>query len=443
MHSAGTNVKTNSGTKSRLNISNVGPGFSSTKLAGAPHIRVSCECLGVCSIHAALTLAVFSALMLIAAHPAQAQTETVLYNFANSPDGSEPVGGLTSHDGNFYGTTQVGGAHGQGTVFELSPSGVGGWNETVLYNFCSVIGQNGNCDDGSGPQASVIFDNLGNLYGTTAFGGTGSVGAVFELSPAGTSWTETVLPNVTTRYSYFLGSGLIMDPAGNLYGTTRGIYGAVYELSPSGGGWTEQQIYQTPFSDDPFYTGLTMDAAGNIFGATLYTLLELSPNGEGGWNPTSIHQFGHAKDGSYPLGTPVLDQAGNIYGTTQYGGAKGNGTVYKMTPGKRGKWTEKILYSFKGGAKDGSQPRAGIVFDAAGNIYGTTSLGNNYSGGVVFELVAPVGTGSYKEKVLWSFNGTDGADPVDSLIWDNEGNLYGTAVEGGSSGNGVVFEVTP
>jgi len=133
------------------------------KTGGCPtHSRVL-RMSGVCSIHAALTLAVFSALMLIAAHPAQAQTETVLYNFANSPDGSEPVGGLTSHDGNFYGTTQVGGAHGQGTVFELSPSGVGGWNETVLYNFCSVIGQNGNCDDGSGPQASVIFDNLGTF----------------------------------------------------------------------------------------------------------------------------------------------------------------------------------------------------------------------------------------------------------------------------------------
>jgi uncharacterized repeat protein (TIGR03803 family) len=138
----------------------------------------------------------------------------------------------------------------------------------------------------------------------------------------------------------------------------------------------------------------------------------------------------------------VLDSAGNLYGTTEFGGAKNLGTVYKLSPGKKG-WKEKILYSFKSGEKDGKVPAAGIVFDATGNIYGTTSGGGDYGLGTVFELVAPVGKGSYKERILWSFGGPDGGRPFDSLILDNAGNLYGTASQGGSGGYGVVFEVTP
>ncbi len=153
------------------------------------------------------------------------------------------------------------------------------------------------------------------------------------------------------------------------------------------------------------------------------------------------------------MGAPVLDQAGNLYGTTENGGAYGEkdfgyGTVWKLSPGKKG-WTEKVLYSFKGGPNDGLAPVAGIVFDAAGNIYGTTYLGGTANNGTVFELVAPAGAGKYEEKVLWSFNGTDGSEPFSSLTLDSAGNLYGTTLiggstdEGGSTGNGVVFEVTP
>jgi uncharacterized repeat protein (TIGR03803 family) len=387
----------------------------------------------------ALTLTALSALLLSAARPAQSSTEIVLYNFTGGSDGGAPTSRLTfDGTGNIYGTTQYGGL-GFGTVFELSPNGKRGWNETVLYSFTGGA-------DGAYPLYSyVIFDSAGNLYGTTIDGGANGYGVAFELSPAGRSWTETVLYNFCSHAGCADGAnpvnGLIMDPAGNLYGTTNGsvVEGTVFELSPSGGGWKEQVIYLVGVNNVP---GLTMDVDGNIFGTSTSTAFELSPNGNGGWTPMVIHTFaGGLKDGSLPEGAPVLDKRGNIYGATYSGGAKNNGTVYKLSHGKKG-WTEKILHPFKGGTRDGANPYSGSVLDAAGDIYGTTSVGGKSNDGTVYELVAPVGKGSYKEKLLWSFNAADGYYPLGSLILDSAGNLYGTA-GGGSSGAGVVFEVTP
>jgi len=377
MHSAATNRKP----KGHSNIPDAGSGFGSTKSAAdAPLIRAFCECVGAWSIRGALTLAVVSALVLIvmAGRPAQAQTETVLYNFTGGSDGYDIASSLTPDGaGNFYGTAVAGGLgegySGYGTVFELSPNGNGSWTETTLYSFCSAP----NCTDGAYPDFShLIFDAAGNLYGTAYSGGANGYGVVFELSPVGTSWTETVL------YSFAGGadgehpfSGLIMDGAGNLYGIA--YYdpdGTVFELSPSGSGWTEQVIYSYNSCCNQGFGGLTMDAAGNIFGAEGSTAFELSPSGNGGWTATVIHTFaGAPKDGDVAQYMPVLDQAGNLYGTTAEGGTKNCGTVYKLSPEKKGKWKEKILYSFKGtydeSGKDGNVP-AGIVLDSAGNIYG-------------------------------------------------------------------------
>jgi uncharacterized repeat protein (TIGR03803 family) len=182
-----------------------------------------------------------------------------------------------------------------------------------------------------------------------------------------------------------------------------------------------------------------MDAAGNIFGAGLTTAFELSPNGKGDWNPTVLHTFSQsARKNSYGVnGTPVLDKAGNLYGTRS--GGAGNGTVYKLSPGKTGKWTQQVLVSFT----NFTGPWAGVVLDANANIYGTTFHGGTYGDGSVFELVAPVGAGSYTEKVLWSFNGANGRLLPGGLILDSAGNLYGTTVQGGPNGYGNVFEVTP
>jgi uncharacterized repeat protein (TIGR03803 family) len=386
------------------------------------------------------TLPVLFAL-LIAVRPTEAQTETVLYNFCsqqNCSDGAAPSSRLTADGaGNLYGSTQYGGL-GYGTVFELSPNGNGGWNETVLYSFTGG-------SDGAYPLSYVIFDSGGNLYGTAIDGGTNGYGAVFELSPSGTSWTETVLYSFCSQPSCADGAnplnGLIMDAAGNLYGTTNGSVaeGTVFELSLSHGTWREQVIYSVGVDNIP---GLAMDAAGNIYGTSTSALFELSPNGHGGWTSTVLHTFaGSPKDGSFPEGAPALDQAGNIYGATYSGGVKNNGTVYEVKHGKK-QWKEKVLHSLKGGKRDGANPYSGVVLDAAGNTYGTTPAGGKSNAGTVYELVAPVGKGRYTEKLLWNFSGPDGYSPFDSLILDNAGNLYGVA-GGGSTGAGVVFEVTP
>ena len=192
-----------------------------------------------------------------------------------------------------------------------------------------------------------------------------------------------------------------------------------------------------------------MDAAGNIFGIGGSTrghssVFELSPNGNGGWNPTVIHTF--AQTNMDPQGTLALDPAGSLYGTTLYGGAKNAGTVYKLTPAKQRKWTFKILHSFDAqDPKDGNDPWGGVVLDAAGNIYGTTAFGGDHktSQGTISSSVAPVGKSRYKEQVIASFNGKNGLFPIASLIRDSAGNLYGTTYMGGAYDNGIVFVVTP
>jgi uncharacterized repeat protein (TIGR03803 family) len=431
MNSAATNRVTNGPSIISSITCNVSPRFASAKLSAA-------------AIRGALTLVAVSALLLIATLPAHTQTETILYSFcsqgSNCTDGAFPQSSLTSDGkGNFYGTTYLGGAYFAGTVFELSPNGSGGWNETVLYSFTGGV-------DGAFPAYSpVIFDSLGNLYGTAYTAGANGAGVVFELSPVGKDWQETVLYNFCSQAGCTDGAapvgGLIMDRAGNLYGTTisgpgSGAIGTVFELSPSGSGWKEQVIYNVAAS----YAGLTMDPTGNIFGVGSSKVFELSPNGKGGWTTSVLHTFiGTPTDGSAPEGTLVLDKAGNLYGTTTTGGASNLGTVYKMTHGKKG-WTERILHSFTG-AKHGSDPWAGVVLDAAGNLFGTTIKGGNLPGiGIIFELVAPIGKSSYyKENVLWSFTQVEGYAPYGSLIRDSAGNLYGTTYQPA----GGVFELTP
>jgi uncharacterized repeat protein (TIGR03803 family) len=241
---------------------------------------------------------------------AQAQTETLLYNFCSQPncsDGAEPQSNLIFDSaGNLYGTTGGNYGPGYGEVFELSPNGNGGWDESVLHSFT------GEADGGTPLYSPMIFDSAGNLYGTASSGGKYQNGVVFELSPAGTNWTETVLYSFCSQPRCSDGAnpqyGLTFDGSGNLYGTTCncGIgengKGVVFELSPSGGGWTEQVIYTL---DSRAGGGLAINAR-NIFGTTLSTVFELSPNGNGGWTPTAISTFPEDS----PTGTPALDEAG-------------------------------------------------------------------------------------------------------------------------------------
>jgi uncharacterized repeat protein (TIGR03803 family) len=387
-----------------------------------------------------LTIALLSALLPLCVRSAQAQTETVLYNFTGGADGATPESALIfDREGNLYGTTAYGGA-GSGTVFRLSRSKLG-WSESVLHAFVYDT-------DGGFPDSSLLFDKKGDLYGTTPDGGADLSGVVFELSPEGKNWSESVLYAFTGGADgQYPTGGVIADPAGNLYGNTDSSdfgesgTGILFKLArSSGGGWTEHVIY-TEYGPSP---GLTLDASGNIYGVTYQEAFELSATGDGAWTPASLYNFpSMQKDGTYPEAGPVFDQNGNLYGTTFYGGAEDNGTVYQLYPGKWA-WKERILHSFTSGI-DGMRPDARLALDAFGNLYGTTITGGKYGYGTVFELMPPVNVsaGCYKEVILWNFNGADGAMPKGGLVLDSAGNLYGTTSYGGSHNSGVVFEITP
>ena len=275
-------------------------------------------------------------------------TETVLYTFTGGNDGREPNARLLfDAPGNLYGTTMLGGnvssvcSTGCGTVFKLTP-GSSGWTETVLYAFPGGI-------DGASPYAGLAFDTAGNLYGTASAGGNSGYGAIFKLTPGSSGWTERVLHAFTGNYDgkYAYGD-LILDGAGNLYGTAfqGGVgYGAVFELTPSTNGrWKEKVLHG--FGNSPSanpVAGLVMDAAGNLYGTTMEggtgtscgsagcgTLFKLSPVSVGPWTYRVIHVFGHGSDGYHPTGDLILDPAGNLYGTTQAGGVQGSGLVFEI-----------------------------------------------------------------------------------------------------------------
>jgi uncharacterized repeat protein (TIGR03803 family) len=268
--------------------------------------------------------------------------EKVLYDFKGGAngDGSHPIGLIFNQAGDTYGATSGGGTYGHGTVYELSSSG-GTWTDDVLHIF-------GSGSDGSTPYRSVlVFDNAGNLYGTTSLGGSSNYGTVFQLTPSGGGWTENVIYNFLGGndggYPY---SGLIIDQSGNLYGTTTdlgtGGGGTVFELSPSGGGWTYSVLHSIPgpagYSCGPAWA-LVMDAAGSLYDTTqcdgantLGSVFKLTNTG-GSWTYTSLHDFtGNSNDGEYPASGVTLDASGNLYGTTNYGGTKGQGTVWEIMP---------------------------------------------------------------------------------------------------------------
>ena len=373
---------------------------------------------------------------------ASAQTLTTLYSFNYVSDGGVPFAGLISDSsGNLYGTTETGGG-----VFELVNSS-GNYTEKTLYAFTGG-------SDGQFPfYGALISDSSGNLYGTTLGGGAAGWGTVFELVNSSGNYTEKVL------YSFSGGSdggspigGLIADSSGNLYGTTTagGVAntGTVFELVNSSGNYTEKTLYAfTGGSDGAAATdSLIIDSSGNLYGTTQYggasgngTVFELV-NSSGNYTEKVLYSFAGGSDGANPVGGLVFDSSGNLYGTTVNGGASGKGTVFELV-NSSGNYTEKVLYSFAGGSSSGANPGAGLIADASGNLYGTTILGGAAGNGTVFELVNS--SGNYTEKVLYSFTGgSDGANPVAGLIADASGNLYGTTTSDGAGFVGTVFKIS-
>jgi uncharacterized repeat protein (TIGR03803 family) len=283
-----------------------------------------------------------------------------------------------------------------GTVFELIPTTSGRWIEKTIYSFDVVNGAN--------PHAGVVFDATHNLYGTTQLGGTNNFGTVFELSETKSGkWVERVLHSFAGGADGATPLGrLVLDGAGNLYGTTEngGTYGngTVFRVSPP-----------------------------------------LAPQGV--WTEQVIYSFQQGDDAKYPYSSLTLDRNGNLYGTTGEGGLYDYGTVFEVAPNGDGTWSESVLHSFDGA--DGESLVAGVVIDAAGNLYGE-AIGTPSLQGNVFELMPPSAPGGqWTMQVLWDFSGaSDGGYPAGGVLLDDSGNLYGVTQYGGL-GNGVAFELTP
>jgi uncharacterized repeat protein (TIGR03803 family) len=379
---------------------------------------------------------------------AWAQTETIAYSFTGGSDGGSPSGGvILDSKGNLYGAAESGGANGAGAIFELTPSSGGGWAEQVLYSFNGFANQN----DGYFPFGGLVFDKKGNLYGTTIGGGPSFQGTAFELSRGSNgTWTETVIYNFAGGTS--VGSpqsmSFAIDGAGNLYGiSVSGCaygYGCIFELV-AGSPWTLKILHSFTGGNDgyePFGGSPVLDGAGNLYGSTTGgglhdygVLFKLTPQSNGTWSEKVLYSFNGLGGVAAPTGKLTIDSQGNIYGTAY--------DAFELSPDSNGIYKEKDLHFFTGG-KDGALPEAGVTSDSAGNLYGTTNTGGAHRG-TVFEL-SPGSNGTWTEKVLHAFSATggDGVYPyVFPLSVDGQGHLYGVTSTGGSSNYGVVYEVTP
>lgn len=400
-----------------------------------------------------------------------AQTLTTLYSFTGKTDGAIPQAGLVADGaGNLYGTTLFGGdlsacnSSGCGVIFEVTPSSM---TESVLHSFT------GTTSDGAQPEAGLIIDASGNLYGTTNNGGPTTCfgygcGVAFEVTPS--SKSETVLHSFTGGTDGGLPlAGLMADSSFNLYGTTQGgsatNSGTVFKLINSSGTYNTLNVlysfsqFSTPGNGYIPAGGLIADSSNNFYGTTtsgggtgcggygcgVVFKLAPPPTSSGAWTETPIYSFLGGSDGADSHAGLIEDAAGNLYGTTIFGGDSvcQCGVVFKITPSG----TESVLHAFTGGS-DGSTPSGGLIQDAAGNLYGMTSLGGDLSASACFATGSGCGvvfkiTPSGSETVLYTFTaGNDGGFPEGGLIADASGNLYGTTGAGGVGLYGTVFELS-
>jgi uncharacterized repeat protein (TIGR03803 family) len=423
-------------------------------------------------------------LIVVTTNATQAQTFKVIHNFTGGDgraDGASPEAGLTMDAaGNLYGTTLFGGSgpcnsggfSGCGTVFQLKPV-KSSWVFNTIYNF---VGGN----DGAGPWDRVVIGPDGVLYGTTTQGGGQGncqyygysfCGTVFKLKSPATAcgsvvcpWDETVLYSFSgTTDGNLPQAKVTFDQAGDLYGTTYfgGVAGdgVVFKLTPSNGTWTQSVVHNfgsgATDGQNPS-TGLTLDGAGNLYGTTNFgsdygygTVFELTRSGSG-WAEDLLYGFQNGNDGGGSTAGLIFDNAGNLYSASAYGGANGGGTVFQLTPSDGG-WMFNLLDSLSGtGCGQGKVacgPYEGLVMDAAGNLYGTTQ-GNSSVGdyGTVFKLTHGASSWTYAPLHVFT-GGTDGSRPRSSVVFDTQGNIYGTATQGGTGsctrGCGVVWEITP
>lgn len=394
----------------------------------------------------------------------QAQTFSVLHDFTAGADGAGPRSGITVGPGGvLYGTAEIGGPHGNGTVFRLSQMN-SSWVFSTLYGFAGG-------SDGADPIGGVVIGPYGALFGTTQQGGPENDGTVYALTPPSTFcqsltcyWDETILHTFTGVPDGFnpWGENLVFDAAGNIYGTTTngGAHdaGTVFELTRSGSGYTESILYNfagSPDGANPF-AGVVFDAAGNLYGTTgdggtgrgcdygCGTAFQLTPS-NGSWQENVLVNFdfrvAYLAGGIYPYSSLVLDASGNLYGTTIYSGnITLNGIVFKLAPSDGG-FTPSLLYPFPSSC----QPYGGVIMDTEGNFFGQCVYGGADGIGWVFELTNCSQHCAVVD--LHDFTGRDGGMPSSPVTLDANGNLYGATEYGGTSincqlGCGVVWEIT-
>lgn|SRR5579872_526239 len=376
--------------------------------------------------NAAFALLATSLILLCSARAAD--TQTILHTFTGGQDGSYPgLGLILDAAGNLYGTTYF------GQVFELTPDN-GSWQYNVLYTF-GIGGE----DNTWGPT----LDSAGNLYGTTSRDGNSGHAIVFELKHSSSGWTKKVLHAFSANSSP--NGSVIFDKLGNLYGTAFKENGdaIVFELMPFGKEWVLKVLHTFTGNSDP-NPDLVFDAQGNLYGTTYSggsygagSVFELHPS-KTEWTETVIYSFTGGNDGKYPVGGEgvIFDHEGRLYGGTVYGGTDGGGVVFQLTRQQNGLWSESVLDNFH------CIPQS-LVFDSAGDLYGaTTSIkGSGCGQGSVFELT-PLKDGRWRENVLYDFTGSDGWGPQ-NLVLGSAGNLFGATLAGGSEGLGLIYELTP
>ena len=422
------------------------------------------NCIFARSLRAAVAGLMLAAMFMLTAVATQAQTYSVIHNFAGGQDGATPMAGLTfDRAGNLYGTAAYGGtvggacgASGCGTVFRLAKRN-SGWVFSPLYSFAGGT-------DGANPEANVNIGSDGSLYGSTYLGGGpcngDGCGTIFNLKPPASAcksalcpWTETLVHKFTGPDGIGPVGTVIFDQGGNLFGaTTSGGFrngGAIFELLPMGGGWTVKVLYSSYGYPKG---GLILDDSGNLYGPAFTagngygSVYQMVPSGSS-WITTDLYDFNYGSDGGYPWAGLIFDPAGNLYGSTCSGGSGNGGTVFQLAF-SGGSWVLNTLYSFAG--PDNGRlvvgPVGSLVMDHAGALYGTTLADGVHGYGSVFKLT-PGGDG-------WTFTslhdftgGSDGGYPYSYLVFDAKGNLYGTASVGGNgpctNGCGVIFEITP
>ncbi|MGA2588470.1 MAG: choice-of-anchor tandem repeat GloVer-containing protein [Bryobacteraceae bacterium] len=408
----------------------------------------------------------------------------MLYSFPGQANGAFPEAGLVfdATINVLYGTTYAGGAAGLGTVFQFSPptSPATTWNKKEIFGFSGA--------DGANPLAGLVVGPNLVLYGTTNLGGAAGYGTVFQLTPPAppaTTWTETVLysfaggnDGINPR------AGLVLNSStGVLYGTTyaggAANYGTVFSLTPPvppATIWTEQVIFSFTGGTDGGHpeAGLTLASTGVLYGTTYSggsagwgVVFELAPATGGGWTQRALYTFSGGADGGSPEGGLTLGQSSVLYGTASFGGdlsanhcplngiPSGCGVVFRLVPstGNPPTWTESVLHAFEGPPGDGTRPSQNLVASSNGALFGTTFAGayskdvcfpSSYIGcGIVYQLAPPtVSGGAWTEHILAAFDDTDGGGP-NGVIFGPSGALYGTTRIGGSASDGTIFQVVP